>query len=217
MTSIIRIFSQRREEDQVYTTFRRNAVILCLTSFMLLVTGAEMVDSIIVQIVEGITMGRNPTPVILAETMNGLDDCKNDRETYLRGSPMMLSIWLMEHFQLVVPPVRALPITEQFFDRFLAYTGNETVGQWTRWFAKDGISKIRWNVPWWTLGYPLMAMFPNTYVQLAGLRNTSYYSPYRILRQYHLMQIIPDSDDYDDDYSTICTLTIPFARLWTKT
>uniref|UniRef100_A0A2N9EW55 Aminotransferase-like plant mobile domain-containing protein n=1 Tax=Fagus sylvatica TaxID=28930 RepID=A0A2N9EW55_FAGSY len=43
----------------------------------------------------------NIVPVILGETLNGLDKLKEGMCPYFKGSPLLLQIWLYEHFTLI--------------------------------------------------------------------------------------------------------------------
>ena len=63
---------------------------------------------------------RNPTVVILAETLNGLDAWREGRSDFLRGSPVML---LSERFHLSTPPEYPLSAVPNFFLRYFTRVG----------------------------------------------------------------------------------------------
>ena len=51
-------------------------------------------DYRILQVIEDIECGMTPFPLILAETIQGLDGCRTRRCSNLTGSPLLLQIWL---------------------------------------------------------------------------------------------------------------------------
>ena len=63
------------------------AVVLGLVSKLLLVTGELQVDPQLAAIPTWMSYRCNPTAVILAETLNGLDSWREGRSDFLRGSP----------------------------------------------------------------------------------------------------------------------------------
>ena len=68
---------------------------------MLLVMGSTRVDPSILSLIYQARNGESLVPIILAETFNGLDAYCQGSSTFLRGSPRLLYMWLLERFHLV--------------------------------------------------------------------------------------------------------------------
>ena len=67
-------FFTRQEDDHTYFHGRTAACLICAFSQMLLVTGdAVLVDPLIIRVVSETRRGHLVTPILLAETLNGLD------------------------------------------------------------------------------------------------------------------------------------------------
>jgi len=66
---------------------------------------------------------RNPAAVILVETLNGLDAWREGHPDFLRGSPVMLFMWLSERLRLVTLPEYPLSIAPNFFSRYFFSVG----------------------------------------------------------------------------------------------
>ncbi len=101
----------------------------------------------------------------------------------------------MEKFALIAPPrvnlkepynARQFPIRT----RAAPLKNNKTVDAWVTWFDEFLESEIRWTCPWWNISIFTTALL-NGYIQMAGLRQTSYYTPSRLCRQYYKRQEIP--------------------------
>jgi len=124
------------------------AVALGLVSKLLLVTGKLLVDPQLAAITSWMPYRRNPTMVILVETLNGLDSWREGRSDFLRGSPVMLFMWLSERLLLVALPEYPLSAVPNFFSRYFFSVGPD-IESWEKWFVEDGAWNLYWSVPWW--------------------------------------------------------------------
>ena len=76
-----------------FHVYKRRAFIFCLLSQFVFVNGNNYWGyASLVTIMEGIEGGLTPIPTILGETMLGLDALKINRESPLRGSPILLQV-----------------------------------------------------------------------------------------------------------------------------
>ena len=101
----------------------------------------------------------------------------------------------MEKFALLAPPIPNLKEAynaRQFAARTIAvsWKNSETTTAWLTWFQEFLESDLRWTYPWWNISVFTTELLNNC-VQIAGLRETSYYSPNRLCRQYYKKQEIP--------------------------
>ena len=116
---IVRYFLQPSSYRHV-SPGRISACVLCALSQMLLVTGdAILVDPLVLQVVIEGTSLRLVTPIILDETLNGLNALSRGETDHFRGSPYLLYIWLSEHFSLIsFDDERLLRFPGRFFKSF---------------------------------------------------------------------------------------------------
>ena len=177
------VSSHQRERDLVAA--------LCLSAEHLLVTEPTRMNMRAVQIIYNVFIhDHSPIPTVLAETLNGLDALHADRRVFLRGSPLLLYMWLLERFRLVGPFLPHQLGPEHFFAREPISRPCSQVIVWIRWFASTGIVRLRWIIP----GYraqPSSVLHDRGFVSLAGLESSSFYLGLRLLRQMGISQIYP--------------------------
>ena len=157
---------------------------------MLFVTGdAVLVDSLIIRVVSEARRGHLVTPILLAETLNGLDALVQSQIEFFRASPYLLYMWLTERFQFVQP---RLPWdSREFFSRYdYAIVAPLTSFDWTVHFLEMA-SMIRWDVPWWRLRTMIMSMGGQNFIRIRGLRKTSFYIPSHLMRQFNVPLSMP--------------------------
>jgi len=177
-------------DDPTYFHGRTAACIICAFSQMVLVTGdAVSVDPLIIRVVLEARRGRLVTPILLAETLNGLDAMAQGQIEFFRGSPYLLYMWLTERFRFVQPQ---LPWDSRaFFTRFdYAIASPLTSFDWTVAFSEMA-AMIRWDVPWWRLRSMITSMGGQNFIRIRGLRETSFYIPSRLTRQFNVHLSLP--------------------------
>ncbi|XP_056689130.1 uncharacterized protein [Spinacia oleracea] len=129
-------------------------------------------------------------PLVIGETLMGLDMLKSDPSSLLSGSPVLLQAWLMERLMLVAP----LENMERYNRKGVTVRpmvyGRLSLDEWR--CALSGVeSCIRWVVPWW--GIASMRHAPgSTALRVPSLIMLVFYLPARVMRQYGLKQEIPD-------------------------
>ena len=100
---LVSFFTWQRN-DPVFFHGRTAACIIYAFSQMLLVTGdVVLVDPLIIRVVSEARRGHLVTPILLAETLNGLDALTQCKIEFFRGSPYLLYMWLTERFRFVRP------------------------------------------------------------------------------------------------------------------
>ena len=157
---------------------------------MLLVTGdAVLVDPLIIRVVSEARRGHLVTPILLAETLNGLEALAQGQIQFFQGNPYLLYMWLTERFQFVQP---RLPWDSRgFFSRYdHAIASPLTSFDCTVAFSEMA-SSICWDIPWWRLRTMIMSMGGQNYVRIRGLHETSFYIPGRLTRQFNVSLSIP--------------------------
>ncbi|XP_056695945.1 uncharacterized protein [Spinacia oleracea] len=132
--------------------------------------------------------GKDPMPLVIGETLMGLDVAKANPSTMLSGSPVLLLVCLMERLVLVAPPENMESYNRKGFTmRHLMY-GRLSLHEW------EGIlheSSIRWMVPWWGIVSMKYAL-GSSVLRVPSLTVLSFYSHVRVMRRFGLRQEIPD-------------------------
>jgi len=94
--------------NHITPLIRRRALCFCLVQRYLfegMLGKSALGDMRLMSLVEQVEGGRTCAHIVLAETIYGLDLKKWGRERAFLGSPIMLQVWLMEHLNLLEPPV----------------------------------------------------------------------------------------------------------------
>ncbi|KNA15118.1 hypothetical protein SOVF_101190 [Spinacia oleracea] len=167
--------------------YRFRALSFCIFArFLFSKQGFGNGDASLIEIVEQFASGRDPMPLVIGETLMGLDMLKSDPSALPLGSPVRL----MERLMLVAPPEnmesynrKGFTVRPKVYDRL-------SLDEWR--CALPGVeSCVRLVVPWW--GIASMRHAPgSTALRVPSLTMLAFYSPARVMRQYGLKQEIPD-------------------------
>jgi hypothetical protein len=169
-------------------------------------------DPKIVDIVEMLGTD-NLAPMILAATLNGLDDLKDGTYHHFKESPLLLQIvslalYIFElrfgrHYKIFIFKYLFIYLQMWLFDhlgmlnllvvRDFAY---EPRNYLHRWLAKKAprefilflekltYENLNWILPWWSIDTFIMRTYPPGCVVMDGLSRASYYCPGRLKRQW---------------------------------
>ena len=98
-------------------------------------------------------------------------------------------MWLTDRFRCVRP---RLPWdSREFFSRYdYALASPLSSFDWTVRFSELA-SSIRWEVPWWRLRSMIVSMGGQNFIWIRGLRETSFYIPGQLTRQFSVSLSIP--------------------------
>ena len=77
----------------VNNNYHRHALLICLLAGYLLVDPFGLVDPAIIGVADDINDGGNPVPLILAETLMGLDKVHAGQTVVFGGAPILLQVW----------------------------------------------------------------------------------------------------------------------------
>ncbi|KAI8568258.1 hypothetical protein RHMOL_Rhmol02G0184000 [Rhododendron molle] len=139
---------------------------MCLLAAYLLVPSAGHASSALASVVVQVEARKDVIPMVLAETLIGLDKfCSGETETF-GGSPLLLQIWLCDKVNvLTIPPSNWAYEARLLSQRCFEFE-DRSRAEWVDFLRRRG--------PQW--------------VVLAGLGAFTFYIPYRIQRQLGLRQ-----------------------------
>lgn len=191
---------------------RSRMLAFCLYAQFLLVSTSGECDSKILNVLDQVEAGSNPFPLILAETIIGLDNFAERRR--FSGSPMLLEVsslsfkfsiidlstilyrlysqlsqaWFHEKLRLLEPP---RDIIHYRAKHCRTRRLQPIPGDVRSWLATFPDTLIHWMCPWWRLEHVTVRSY--TYcVPVAGLHFAIFYNPARLCRQYGQKQMIPE-------------------------
>ena len=128
-----------------------------MAKFFLYSGRPDFVDARAISIVSQIKDGDNPTSLILAKTLLGMDSVflGGESQNFL-GSPLTLQIWLMERLDKIAMPTVADYGPSNFLSRNVLKTECQTENDWVKFLNKKSSVSIRWNCYWWKSLPPLL-------------------------------------------------------------
>ncbi|KAI8542654.1 hypothetical protein RHMOL_Rhmol08G0154900 [Rhododendron molle] len=133
-------------------------------------------------------MERNVVPMVLAETLVGLDLVANGQTMIFGGSPLLLQLWLSDKFGLIAAPEVNWPrLPGRMHQREMLYLEMSTE-EWIRFLDELSPEEITWRHE--VLDIPDMAVKSAGYdrVAIAGLCSFTFYIPGCILQQLGISQ-----------------------------
>ena len=138
--------------------------------FLLCSGRPSFVDARAIGIVGQVRDGDNPTSLILAETLLGLDFVflSGESQQFLE-SPLTFQIWLMERLDMIATPTD---------------TKCQIESNWVKFLDKKSNISIRWNCYWWKCPPHLLWSLGSDHIFLVGLRRATFYKADRLLRQF---------------------------------
>ncbi|KAH7850139.1 hypothetical protein Vadar_028441 [Vaccinium darrowii] len=180
---------------------RMFALCMCLLALYLLVPYDGHPSSVIVGVAAQIEQRRDVVPLVLAETIMGLDAVKVGRTDTFAGSPLLLQMWLCDKVGLLREPAGDWVYEPRtWVDRpFVHDEADED--EWTDFFRSLEEDHIVWRCHWLPLPDMTANHMGDTWVILAGLQGYAYYFPQRILHQYCIRQEV--------EYTVPATFSLP--------
>ncbi|PKI74789.1 hypothetical protein CRG98_004807 [Punica granatum] len=148
--------------------------------------------SVVLQVVGG----REYEVALLAETIRSLDRVTRKTDRRLRGSPILLQIWLQSHANPfgLVRPVMFFTCPESIISRLLPFLRVEErkVSEWIKIFREIALRGFKWRAAWMPPG-PMALRCPDFYgVPLMSHAGSTTYFPARVVRQLGSLQTVPE-------------------------
>ncbi|MBY3556027.1 hypothetical protein HGI15_22055, partial [Modestobacter lapidis] len=116
---------------------RQHALAICLLGRYLLASGSLLVPIQLCELLLPLSESKNIVPMVLAETLNGLDAARRGSAFTLRGSPLLLQMWLMERLSLLHPSHYPNYKPSHYCTRRLDLPDAESVRDWVFYLYKD--------------------------------------------------------------------------------
>ena len=159
--------------------------------FLLSSPHSEFADVRISTLIPQLLQGKSIVPIILAETLNGLDAVVRGETSILLGSPHVLQLWLMDRLALIAPPTVAIYKPKHYKTRSLTRPDLQSEKDFLVELCRRTGKHIRWSCPWWQCGLPILRSPGRDHVSVFGLGSNSFYRGDRVFRQFGLRQHIP--------------------------
>ncbi|KAI8574625.1 hypothetical protein RHMOL_Rhmol01G0368700 [Rhododendron molle] len=167
---------------------RRFALTICMLAAYLLVSPDGRVNPSLVSVATQLGVHRNVVPMVLAETLMGLDLVATGQTETFGGSPLLLQLWLSDKLGLIAAPeARWSYLPGRMHQREMLYPEMSTE-DWHAFMSRLAPHEIVWRHG--ALDIPDMAMNSAGFERMviAGLTSFTFYIPGRILRQLGISQ-----------------------------
>ncbi|KAI8555278.1 hypothetical protein RHMOL_Rhmol05G0162600 [Rhododendron molle] len=175
-------------ENYVEQAHRRFAFSICALSTYKLVPADEKVSPSLVSIASQMGARNNTIPIVLAETIMGLDLFKSGQTNTFSDSPHLLQIWLPNKVGLLEAPLIGWNhFPRRMLKRSMLYPEREML-EWYVFLHDMQSDDIIWRCPW--LNMHEMAVISASFERMviAGLASFTFYIPGRTLRQLGMSQ-----------------------------
>lgn len=141
-------FLYHYEDRPSYCAMHTVTTMICRVSDMLLVTRFTRVDPTIMILIYHTRNRESIVSIVLSKTMNGLDAYHHRSSTFLRGSPRLQYMWLLERFRSVGFNSVRLDNPTHFFHCPIFSSLTMSYSAFVVWFSENFIP-IRWHISWW--------------------------------------------------------------------
>lgn len=133
----------------------------------------------------------NTVPIILWETLHGFDHfCSRGAQIFSCGSPLLLHMWLQEHFHDVKPLTGVMYNPRAYGLRSLREDARKNEQEWLEFLANYAANDIVWMPPQWRLKRFMIYSTSQLHILLPSLHRSSFYFGDRISRQFGRAQYI---------------------------
>ncbi|PKI68889.1 hypothetical protein CRG98_010744 [Punica granatum] len=156
---------------------------------------ASHIDTALASIVFQVAGGYGYEVALLAETMRSLNRIMRKTDRRLRGSPILLEIWLQSHANPfgLVRPVMFFTRPESIISRLLPllHVEERKVSEWIKIFRKISPRGFQWRIAWMPPGPMALRCRDFNGVPLVSHVGSTTYFPARVMRQLGGLQTVP--------------------------
>lgn len=150
---------------------------------------------------EQLIEGSSFVPMIMSEMIRSLSYCSSHKHGIFFGCAALLQVWVLEHladFQ----SIRVRFLFQDLIHRHVTGSSEkemiESKEEWVAYFCSLPFDKIVWKVEWLQTSSAILHCPGHHFVPLLGLRGMAVYTPFRVLRQFGMVQVIPVVEDLSD-------------------
>ncbi|XP_031379105.1 uncharacterized protein LOC116194437 [Punica granatum] len=173
-----------------------HAVLLLIFGILLFPRSHSLIDAALASVVLQMVGGRGYEVALVAETIRSLDRVLRTCDRRIRGSPMLLQIWLQSHANplRLVRSIMYFNGPESIISRLLPLLRVEErkVSEWSKIFREIAPRGFKWRAAWMPPG-PMALRCPDFYgVPLMSHAGSTTYFPARVVRQLGGLQTVPE-------------------------
>ena len=177
-----------------------NAFAICVLGTLFTVYSFGICHRSLLDVVVQWGSGCDIAPLVLGETLHALDRLSSGKKYMHGGSPILLSMWLMERLGILREAVGGVkPWT---FTRRGSALQFDDQAAWELWMSRLRTRDLRWWIPHWRIETQRTVQEGSHVVIVPGLCWTSFYIPSLVLRQFGMEQLVPR------DFEDISTMTV---------
>lgn len=137
------------EGTLTFTPQIQRTLAFCLIGRFLISTGTLQAPVQICELIAPLLKRHNIIPLVLAETLNGLDKVHGNPKAPLGGSPFLLQMWLLERLNFLSPTTINPYKPQHFCLRRVELPGPFSLRDWLGYFQTLSWWNIKWYVFTW--------------------------------------------------------------------
>ncbi|PKI66180.1 hypothetical protein CRG98_013433 [Punica granatum] len=157
---------------------------------------ANRIDAALASFVLQVVGGYGYEVALMAETIESLDRVTQITNQRLRGSPILLQIWLQSHASPfgLVRPILFFNCSESIISRLLPLMRVEEhkISEWIKIFREVSPKGFKWRVAWMPPGAMALRCHDFNGIPLLSHVGSTIYFPARVMRQFGSLQTVPE-------------------------
>ncbi|XP_031377011.1 uncharacterized protein LOC116192568 [Punica granatum] len=173
-----------------------HAFLLSIFGTILFPRSRALIDAALASVVLQVAGGHGYEVALVTETIRSLDHVLKTHDRRIRGSPILLQIWLQSHaypFGLV-RPVMYFANQESIISRLLPFVLVEErkINEWMKVFREISPRSFKWRAAWMPPGPMALKCANFNGIPLISHAGSTTYFPSRVMRQLGGLQTIPE-------------------------
>lgn len=177
-------------------TQKAKIFLLAFFGFIIFPHRKNAIDPSITWVINQVIFGAGYVNMVLAETFLSLNRFKDQKEKIMRAAPEILQMWFFSHIKGFGHLMQIFEINEfkhplQKFQILEKYSPNEEYSRWINLLKNPVPETFLWRAKWFIAGEARFALDYYNPIPLLGLSGATSYYPYRVARQYRVLQEVP--------------------------
>ncbi|XP_077215602.1 uncharacterized protein LOC143850223 [Tasmannia lanceolata] len=168
--------------DTRFQNCRRSALIFGVLARHVVREDSSIAPVTLLSVVDQISEGRNPVPLMLAETFSGLDlIARQEVKDNFHGCVKLLYLWLCEKLTILRPQSSLQYTLKDHLSWQPMANKPQSIDEWRNWLQHVEKDQFHWVSH--SCLHVITSTCPHPFVYLMGLEKSTFYAPTRLLYQ----------------------------------
>ncbi|PKI71963.1 hypothetical protein CRG98_007646 [Punica granatum] len=156
----------------------------------------DRIDAALASVIFQVVGGCRYEVVLVAETIRSLNRVTRTADRRLRGSPILLQIWVQSHASPfgLMRPVLVFNHSKSIISRLLplVHVEERKVSEWIKIFREVSPKGFKWRAAWMPPGPMALRCHDFNGIPLLSHAGSTTYFPSRVMRQFGSLQTVPE-------------------------